>query len=165
MRRRRLLLGTAVFCVVLALLGLRFLAAPAFISSPDTLHVVVTDIQLPAGNETVIFDHQYSHQAGAIYEQLVSGGPLPTGAACPASSSQQPYYHYDLTFFHLGVEVATATSDAMGCQDFTVTYPDGSISYFSWLGRDHVCFWVRLHQSVDAPEPIGIFMTMPLCHS
>lgn len=165
MWRRWLLPGIAVFCILLALVGLRVLAAPAFISSPDTVHIVVTDVQPPSGNKTVIFDHQYFHQAGAIYKQLVSGGPLTIGASCPGYSSQEPYYHYDLTFFHLGVKVATATSDALGCQDFTVTYPDGSISYFSWVGSEHISFWVRLHQLVNAPEPIGICMSLPLCHS
>ena len=165
MRRRWLLLGTAILSMVLVIAGLRFIAAPAFIGSPDTVHIVVTEVQPPSRNETVIFDHRFSQQARGIYAQLVSGGPLTTGASCPASSPQRPYYHYELTFFHLGLKVATATSDAINCLTFAVEYPAGSMAYYSWVGKNHVSFWVRLHQLVNAPEPIGICMSMPLCHS
>lgn len=165
MRRRWLLLGTTILSMVLVIAGLRFIAAPAFIGSPDTVHIVVTEAQLPSRNGTVLFDHRFSQQAETIYAQLVSGGPLTTGASCPAFGSHELYYHYELTFFHLGVKVATATSDAIGCQTFAVEYPAGSTAYYSWVGKNHVSFWVRLHQLVNAPEPIGSCMTMPLCHS
>ncbi|HEX8033979.1 MAG TPA: hypothetical protein VF510_09040 [Ktedonobacterales bacterium] len=165
MRRRWLLRGTAILSMVPVIAGLRFIAAPAFISSPDTVHIVVTEVQPPSRSGTVIFDHRSSQRAGAIYAQLVSGGPLTNGASCPAFGSQQPYYHYELTFFHLGVKVATATSDAIACQTFTVEYPAGSMAYYSWVGKNHISFWARLHQLVNVPEPIGICMTMPLCHS
>lgn len=165
MWRRRLVPAMGILSIVPVIVGLRFIAAPAFIGSPDAVHIVVTDIQPLTRSETVIFDHQFSQQATAIYEQLVSGGPLTTGASCPASASQQPYYHYKLMFFHRGMQVATAASDAIDCQTLAVEYPDGSMGYYSWVARDHVSFWVRLHQLVNAPEPIGICMTMPSCHS
>ena len=155
--------GGLAFAVVAVIAGLRLVAAPAFISAPDAVHVVVTEVQPSSRQGTVIFDQQSSDQASAIYQQLVSGGPLPTGASCPAIDSRGPYYHYELTFFHLGVTVATATSDAIDCQDFTVEYPGGTTQYFFWLGRSHVSFWVRLHQLVGAPIPIEICMTTPEC--
>lgn len=155
--------GGLALAVTAFIAGLRFIAFPAFVSTPDTVRVVVTEVQSHSQQGTVIFDQQSSHQASVVYQQLVSGGPLTTGSSCPASSDNQPYYHYELTFFHKGVKVATATSDAIGCQNFAVDYPVGAAQYFSWMGREHVSFWVRLHQLMGAPIPIGICRTMPLC--
>lgn len=165
MRHRWLMVGAVALSFALAAAGVRFAAAPAFIGTPDAVHIVVTEVQPLTQSTTVIFDRQLSHQAPALYEQVVSGEPLTAGGGCPASSGQQPYYHYVLTFSHLGVRVATATSDARGCMNIAVAYPDGSIARYSWLNNQHVSFWVRLHQLVNAPEPIGICATIPLCYS
>ncbi|HEU5347609.1 MAG TPA: hypothetical protein VFU63_03250 [Ktedonobacterales bacterium] len=155
--------GGLVIAASAVIVGLRFIAIPAFVSTPDTVRVVVTEVQPPSRQGKVIFDQQSSRQAGAVYQQLVSGGPLTTGSSCPSYTDSQPYYHYELTFFHNGVKVATATSDAIGCQTFAVDYLGGTAQYFSWMDRAHTSFWVRLHQLMGAPIPIGICRTMPLC--
>jgi hypothetical protein len=151
----------AVLAIVLALAGIRFIAAPIFVSTPDTVHIVVTEVQLPSANTTVIFDHQFSHQASAIYARLTAGVRYDNAhiASCPGIPNQLPYYQYRLTFFHLGITVATASNDARGCAAFTVKYPDGSVAQFSWGTSSHASFWVYLHQVVNAPEPINTYGT------
>ena len=153
-----------VLIAIVIIAGLRFIVAPAFVSSPDTVHVVVASFHPPATQGMVIFDQQSARQASAVYQQLVSGGPLTVGEACPAYSElTTPYYRYTLRFFHLGMQVAVATSDARGCQNFVVNYPGGVTQVYSWTNQQHVSFWVRLHQLMRAPIPVGICQTMPLC--
>ena len=165
MWQRQLWLNVGVLAIAVAAIvaGLRFIALPAFISAPDKVHVVVTEVQPSSQQEEGVFDQQSSRQASAVYQQLVSGGSLTAGGSCPTSDSRQPYYHYELTFFHMGIKVATATSDAINCQNFAIDYLVGAPQTFSWVGRAHVSFWVRLHQLMDAPIPIGICRSMPLC--
>lgn len=149
--------GTIAVFIAIALASMRFIAAPAFVGAPDTVHIVVTDIQPPSSNQTVIFDHQFTHQARTIYQQLVAGGQIPSTALlmCPPMSNRQPYYHYELTFFHMGVKVATATSDAAGCANITVEYLDSSTDNYFWETSSHISFWIQLHQLVNAPEPVN----------
>ena len=149
--------GAIAISIAVTLASVRFIAAPAFVGAPDTVHIVVTDIQQPSSNRSVIFDHRFSHQASAVYQQLVAGGQVPSTAIleCPSMSSRQPYYHFELTFFHMGVKVATATSDAAGCANITVKYLDGSTNTYFWETSDHISFWTQLHQLVNAPEPIN----------
>lgn len=157
MWHRLRIIGLITFSTLLVLAGMRFIAAPAFASSPDIVHIVVTDMQLPLSQETVIFDHQFSRQASAVYRQLLAGRQITSSDAqsCPSYTNQQPYYHYELTFFHMGINVATAVSDARGCADITVRYFDGSTKKFFWATDNHVSIWVELHQLVNAPEPIN----------
>ena len=76
MRRRWLKIGVAVGAIVVVLVGVRVLAAPAIISYPDAVHIVVTEVQPSTQHQTVIFDHQFSQQATAVYSELVVRGPL-----------------------------------------------------------------------------------------
>jgi hypothetical protein len=157
MRHRWLTIGAIAFATVLLLASIRFVAVPAFVGTPDTVHIVVTDIQLPSAKETAIFDHQFSRQASAVYRQLTAGTQLTSGdvQSCPSYSNALPYYRYELTFFRLGMQVATAVSDARGCADFTVSYFDGSTEEFFWMSDSHISFWIQLHQLVNAPEPVN----------
>jgi hypothetical protein len=68
-------LGGLVIAVSGVTVWLRFIAVPAFVSDPDTVRVVVTEVQPPSRQGTVIFDQQSSRQAGAVYQQLASGDP------------------------------------------------------------------------------------------
>lgn len=146
------------------IVGLRFIAAPAFVNSPDTVHVVVTSFQPPAPQGMVIFDQQSAHQASAVYQQLVSGGSLTMLQSCPAYSElTTAYYHCSLTFFRLGVQVARAASDARGCQAYASAYVGGLTQYYFGAGQNHVSFWVHLHQMMGAPIPIGWCQTTSLC--
>jgi hypothetical protein len=162
MRRWWLKLGIGALVFTLVVVGARLIAAPTFESAPDSVRIIVTDVQLPTVRQTVIFDHQFSHQASAIYQRLAAGVQYDNSyfASCPSASNQLPYYDYQLTFFHLGVKVATATSEARGCATFTVAYLDGSVAHFSWAANDHTSFWVYLHQTVNAPDPINTFVSV-----
>lgn len=161
MRQILLKLGIIVTALILVFLGVRFLAIPNFIITADSLHIVVTEVQLPSSSQRGVFDQQFSHQASEVYTQLTSGVPYDNShiASCPGISNQLPFFHYQLTFFHLGIKVATATSDANGCAAFAVLYPDGSIAYYSWETDSHVSFWTYLHRLVDAPLPINTYVS------
>jgi len=176
MRRRWLIVGIVVLACALAITG-GYVAVRAFIGSPDAVHIVVTQVQPPptppgthplAGSLkiTTVFDQRFSRQASPIYQQMVSGFHGTTGGgSCPISANGQSYYHYVLTFFHLGIHVATATSDGIGCEDIIVVYPGGSSTTFSWVSVDHASFGVRLHQLTSAPEPTYSCVTPPSCGS
>jgi hypothetical protein len=59
--------------LILIGVGLRILVVPALISSPDTMHIVVTKVQPTSAQRTMIFDHQFPQQASEIYAQLTAG--------------------------------------------------------------------------------------------
>lgn len=154
----RVLVVVVVACL-LVVLGVRFIALPAFENSPDHMRIVVTSVQpLPSGTTmTVIFDQQVSQEASAIYHQLtfgtdVTGKPM----SCPAEPTYGAYYRYVLTFFHGEVTVATATDDARGCGVFAIEHLDGSTAFVSWVDDHAKCFWDYLHEQVNAPEPINL---------
>ena len=161
MRQHWLKVTVVVVAVILALAGIRFIAAPIFVSNPDNVHIVVTDVNLPSSNTTVIFDRQFSEEASPIYKHLVAGVRYDSthAASCPSISNQLPYYQYRLTFFHLGIKVAMATSDARGCAPFAVQYPDGSTASFSWETNGHASFWIYMHKLVSVPEPINSYVS------
>jgi hypothetical protein len=155
---RRVIVPVMILCAAaLVLMGARFAAYPAFISGPDLVHIVVTRmLWSPTSHTTsptVIFDHQFGSVASEVYAQLVSGERIPPGAisSCPAGALT--YYHYDLTFWRAGIQTSVATSDAQGCRFIILTYLGGK-DVFSWYATNSVSFWVRLHQLVNAPEPI-----------
>ena len=154
MRRRWLKIGVVVGAIVVVLVGVRVLAAPAIISYPDAVHIVVTEVQPSTQHQTVIFDHQFSQQATAVYSELVAGGPLTGISSCPAISYNRSYYRYKLTFFHWGVTTATATSDAVGCMFISVQYPLGTTEGYTWFRGNHPSFWVHLYELTNAPQPI-----------
>ena len=154
MRRRWLRVAVVVGIIALLAAGIRLIAAPTFISSPDTVHIVVTEVQPSTQHQTVIFDHQFSQQATAVYSELVAGGPLTGISSCPAISYNRSYYRYKLTFFHWGVTTATATSDAVGCMFISVQYPLGTTEGYTWFRGNHPSFWVHLYELTNAPQPI-----------
>ncbi len=151
----------AVLATGLALaLGLaRFVAYPAFVGAPDHVHVVVTRIQPPSFDRTIIFDQQFDGVARQVYAQLRAGVPIPRNAKinCP-SSGLAPYYHYDLTFSRAGVQTGTARSDVEGCRIITLDPLGGALvggrKYFWWFTPDRTSFWVILNQLLNAPLPI-----------
>ncbi len=145
--------------LVLGLALARFVAYPAFISAPDHVHVVVTRIQSPSGDHTIIFDQQFDGVARQVYAQLVSGVRIPPNAKinCPRSGLA-PYYHYDLTFSRMGTQTGFASSDAHGCQIVKLDPLGGTLvggrEYFLWRAPDRTSFWVTLNQLLNAPLPI-----------
>jgi hypothetical protein len=155
---RVLAVVTAIF--ILVLLGVRFVAVPAFENSPDHVHIVVTTVEplRSSTTMTVIFDAQVVLQeANTIYHRLTSGTDV-TGQPmnCPSESSYQVYYRYELTFARGGIRVATATDDALGCGVFTIEHLDGSTAFVFWADDHHQCFWDYLHEVVNAPEPLNL---------
>ncbi len=158
-KRRVVILVVAVLAIGLVLVGVRFVAYPAFVSAPDHVHVVVTRIQSPSGDHTIIFDEQFDGVARQVYAQLVSGVRIPPNVPqpCPAGSLG-PYYHYDLTFSRMGTQTGIATSDAEGCQIIKLDPLGGALvggrEYFSWFAPDRTSFWVTLNQLLNAPLPI-----------
>jgi hypothetical protein len=154
-KRWLLVLVVAVIAVGLVLVGMRFVAIPAFVSAPDHVHVVVTRIQPPSGDHTIIFDQQFDGVARQVYAQLVAGVPIPpnTPVSCPPIPLA-PYYHYDLTFSRLGVQTGIASSDAHGCQIIELDPLGGGREYFFSQAPDGTSFWVTLHQLLNAPLPI-----------
>ncbi len=58
-KRWVVILVVAVLAIGLVLALARFVAYPAFVSAPDHVHVVVTRIQPPSGDHTIIFDEQF----------------------------------------------------------------------------------------------------------
>lgn len=160
-KRWVVLLVVAVIAIGLVLAGARFVAYPAFVSAPDHVHVVVTRIQspLPSGDHTIIFDEQFGGVARQVYAQLVSAARIPPNAllSCP-NIPLAPYYHYDLTFSHMGTQTGIASSDAHGCQIIELDPLGGALGggreYFWWLAPDGTSFWVTLHQLLNAPLPI-----------
>ncbi len=125
-------------------------------ASPDHAHIVVTRIQGLAGGQSSVSDQQVGDVASQIYARLLLGEFIPEGAvmSCPAMSVTAPYYRYELTFSHLGIQTVVATSDAIGCQVLELTYPGGGHEYYSWQAPDGTSFWETLHQLVNAPLPI-----------
>ena len=165
MRRRWLKIGLAVAIVILILVGVRVLVAPAIIAHPDSVHIVITEnVDAPTPNKTLIFDHQFSQQATTIYMQMVLSGALQGPASCPSHAARDPYYEYVLTFSHWGVTTATATSDAIACMYLLVEYPLGSYAVYPWQDSGGISFWAWLHHAVNAPLPIGPCMSDPQCH-
>jgi hypothetical protein len=159
------LVAVVAMALVLVVLGIRLFAVPAFENSPDHVHVVVTSVRSLASCTplTVIFDHQVTQEASAIYQQLTAGTDVTDKAiSCPAAPLSLAYYHYVLTFSRSGTMVATATDDALGCGEFTVERLDGSTAYLLWTGDQERCFWDYLHERVNAPEPIHLD-TCTLC--
>jgi hypothetical protein len=160
-KRRNVIAVLAVVAVVciLVLLGIRFVAVPAFENSPDHVHIVVTSVEpLPSGTTmTVIFDHQVAQEASAIYHRLTSGTDV-TGKpmSCPTEPRYGAYYRYVLTFSHGGTRVAIATDDARGCGAFAIAHLDGSTAFVFWTDDHERCFWDYLHELVNAPEPINL---------
>lgn len=124
---------------------------------PDAVQITVTEVRPPSGGSSVTFDASFSGSVAAkVYTQLVSGTAIPpnTPQSCYPFSSTAPYLHYELDFFHSGVQTAVATDDAQGCQTLIMRYASGDTRYFSWLSPSGVSFWQVLHQLVGAPEPI-----------
>jgi hypothetical protein len=161
-RKRRVIVtivGVAALAAVLVGAGTAGWAtahrAPDY-ANPDHAYIVVTRIQPPSGGQSIVFDQQVGDVASHIYAQLVSGAHIPEGAvmSCPAMSVTAPYYRYDLTFSHLGIQTVVATGDALGCQVLDLTYPGGGHEYYSWQALDGTSFWDALHQLVNAPLPI-----------
>jgi hypothetical protein len=155
MKNKAFVSGLIIFGFIFLLGSVRYIVYPAFIGSPDNVHIIVTRIQSSA--RTVIFNQTFSSQASIIYKQLVGGVPISsrTPPSCPAASDQWPYYHYELDFSKMGIRTSTAMSDAQGCQTIALVYLDGSIDHFSWVASDGTSFWVKLHQMVNAPEPFA----------
>ena len=166
MRRRWLLLGTITLAVALVLAGSGWFAARAFIGSPDAVQVVVSRVQpTPTApgpmtttgqlTFTTILDRTLTSQAMVIYRQMIASGPFGPNYAqsCPSMSATQPYYHYALTYYHLGVRVARATSDGIGCEDIYVVYLGGFSEVYFWADQHHTSFWALLHRQIGAPEP------------
>jgi hypothetical protein len=152
-------LAVVVAVVILILLGIRFIALPAFENSPDHVHIVVTRVDTqPSGTTmTVIFDQQFSQEANAIYRRLITGTDV-TGKlmSCPNEPRYLAYYRYVLTFSRSGTKVATATDDALGCGVFAIEHLDGSTAYLFWTDDHEQCFWDDLHELVNAPVPINL---------
>src|SRR5262249_17668364 len=135
-KRSVLMALVVVLASGLVLAGGRFVAYPSFVGSPDHLRVVVTKIQAPVGigSHTIIFDRQVSGSvAEQVYAQLVAGERIPEGAImhCPLIP-EAPYYHYDLTFSHAGVQMGAAHSDAIGCQEIEFDTLGGGRDHYSW---------------------------------
>jgi hypothetical protein len=158
-RQKWLKVGALVFALAAIIAGVRFIAAPAFVSAPDHVHVVVTRIQPPSGDHTTIFDQQFDGVAHQVYAQLVSGASIPANApvSCP-NIPIAPYYHYDLTFSRMGTQTGFASSDAHGCQIIQLDPLGGPLGggreYFSWHAPDGTSFWETLNQLLNAPLPI-----------
>jgi hypothetical protein len=117
---------------------------------------VVTRVSSPTGARTIIFDRQVTGAvASTLYAQLVAGQPIPPNvpSSCP-SIPLAPYYHYDLTFSHAGIQTGVAHSDAIGCQTLELDTLGGGQDYYSWRDSNGVSFWETLHHLVDAPVPI-----------
>lgn len=157
--QKRRVIFSLVGMVALAgvLMGAGSAGTSAFRRAPDHVHIVVMRIQPPATGRTIVFDQQVGDVARTIYAQLVSGLHVPENAVvhCPTTGRwDAPYYHYELTFSHMGIETAVATSDAFGCRGLTLIYPAGGHDYYSWLAPDGTSFWETLHQLVNAPAPI-----------
>ena len=178
MQHRRFIIGIVGVVLAAVVAGVYFIAIPAFVQAPDAVHIVVMRVQLPPQppqggppppgpiKTTIIFNERFTSHATPLYQQMVSGGAYTPGigSSCPTSATGKPYYHYALTFYHLGMQVAAATSDAIDCQDIAVVYPGGSTQLYPSLYDGH-SFWIQLHRLTGAPEPIGICMTIPSCHS
>ena len=162
MGKRRLVIPVLVVVAlvfILVLLGIRFVAVPAFENSPDHVHIVVTTVEpLPSGTKmTVIFDKQVSQEANAIYRRLTSGTDVKDKPmSCPAEPRYQAYNRYVLTFSRGGTRVATATDDALGCGVFTIEHLDGSTAVVFWANDHEQCFWDYLQELVNAPEPVNL---------
>jgi len=166
MRRRRFISGSALFVLAVVGAGAILIAFPAFVQTPDSVQIVVTRVQPPPAppeggppppgpiETTIIFDAWFTRQATPLYQQMVSGGAFPpgVGASCPNPGNGIPYYHYALTFYHLGMQVATAINDALACEIFAVEYPGGNIQHYPSLYEKY-SFWVQLHRLTGAPEP------------
>lgn len=145
-----------LLALVILLAGARFVAYPTFVDAPDHLHIVVTRIHPPDFGQQVIFDRHVGAVAHQVYAQLVAGPRIPAGAilSCP-NYGIEPYYHYQLTFSHAGIQTSVAKSDAHGCELIQLDAVGSSPVYFSWLAPDGTSFWQVLHQLVNAPLPIN----------
>jgi hypothetical protein len=157
MRKRWVVIALgALLALVILLAGARFVAYPTFVDAPDQLHIVVTRIQPPAGGQQVIFDRQVGAVARQVDAQLIAGTRIPadTPMSCP-NVGLEPYYHYQLTFSHAGIQTSVAKSDAHGCELIELDAVGSSPAFFTWLAPDGTSFWQVLNQLVNAPLPIN----------
>jgi hypothetical protein len=157
MRKRWVVIAlVALLAPVILLVRARLVASSAFVDAPDELHIVVTRIHLPDFGQQVIFDRHVGAVARQVYAQLVAGTRIPadTPSSCP-NYGILPYYHYQLTFSHAGIQTSVARSDAHGCEGIELDAVGSGPAYFSWLAPDGTSFWQVLHQLVNAPLPIN----------
>ena len=111
-------------------------------------------IQSPSGGHTIIFDRQFGGVAGKVYAQLVSGERIPENAIMFCPFAGIPYYHYELTFSHAGIQTGVASSDAHGCQVIELNSLGGGRDLYYWYAANWVSFWETLHQLANAPLPV-----------
>lgn len=154
----RILVITVAFAVVLG--GAGWAAYAALVAAPDHVHVVVTNVESDAGRQQVIFDHPFTTVAPQVYTDLIEGARYPRDATFSCPYFEPTYYHYSLTFTHLGVTTATAEEDATGCAFFGVTYALGAATIYSWYDpTDGSSFWAKLNRLTGAPTPITAGLT------
>ena len=151
---------TVALVVAAALITGGWLAYSAFLASPDHVRVIVTDVQSDAGRQQVIFDRTFTDVAPQVYAALIAGKRFPPDATFSCPYFAPTYYHYALTFTHLGATTATADEDATGCALFGVTYALGAATVYSWYDpTDGSSFWAKLNQLTGAPTPINADVT------
>ncbi len=153
MQRWRSLGGITVLVLIALFASARFVAYPVFVGNADTVHVTVTQIAPTA--TTTNFDQRFTQQAQRMLTQITSGVQTDTlQAACPASSNQLPYYHYDFVFAHMGHTIVTGSTDARECARIAMKYLDGSTTHYAWETSQNVALWDVYHQLGNVPRPI-----------